>query len=203
MQTDVPWHYLCADSCKLITMRTFRLFLTITVLSLASLMQLQAQALYRPKPDNSSEVPYYPGIRAVGSSIVSDDYMTLSSLDAQDLLKSLYPREYRTSRVQNVIGCSLFYLGIPTTIGGLLCYVAALAAPKDEYGPFSFTSGWGGAGTYCTVGGIMAVAGGIILLRNAEQTVGKMVDDYHATYKPKSELSLRPTSSGVGLVFSF
>ncbi len=184
-------------------MRTFRLFLTITVLSLASLMQLQAQALYRPKPEKSSEVPYYPGIRAVGSSIVSDDYMILSDLDAQDLLKSLYPREYRTSRVQNVIGCSLFYLGIPTIIAGPLCYVVALAAPKDEYGPFSFTNGWGGAGTYCTVGGIMAVAGGIILLRNAKQTVGKMVDDYHATYKPKSELSLRPTSSGVGLVFNF
>lgn len=184
-------------------MRTFRLLLTIMVLSLASLMQLQAQALYRPKLEKSSEVPYYPGIRAVGSSIVSDDYMTLSSLDAEDLLKSLYPREYRTSRVQNVIGCSLFYLGIPTTIGGLLCYVVALASPKDEYGPFSFTSGWGGAGTYCTVGGIMAVTGGILLLKNAEQTVEKIVDDYHTTYRPKSELSLRPTSSGVGLVFSF
>ena len=129
--------------------------------------------------------------------------MTLSNLDALDLLKTLYPREYRTSRVQNVIGCSLFYLGIPTIIAGPLCYVAALAAPKDEYGPFSFTSGWGGAGTICTVGGIMAVGGGIVLLRNAEKTVEKIVDDYHATFKPKSELSLRPTSSGIGLMFSF
>lgn len=49
----------------------------------------------------------------------------------------------------------------------------------------------------------MAVTGGILLLKNAEQTVEKIVDDYHATYKPKSELSLRPTSGGVGLVFSF
>ncbi len=129
--------------------------------------------------------------------------MTLSSLDAEDLLKSLYPREYRTSRVQNVIGCSLFYLGIPTIIAGPLCYVVALAAPKDEYCPFSFTSGLGGAGTICTVAGIMALGGGIVLLRNAEQAVEKIVDDYHATYKPKSELSLRPTSSGIGLVFSF
>ena len=48
----------------------------------------------------------------------------------------------------------------------------------------------------------MAVAGGIVLLSNGRKTVEKIVDDYHATFKPKSELSFRPTSNGLGLVLS-
>ena len=196
------WHYLCAFPGKLKVMCTLRIPLLITILTLTSVFQVQAQALYRPKPKTQPTVPYYSCIRSRGARIVSDDPLLISSYDAQELIKSLYPREFHTSRVQNVIGGSLFILGIPTTIAGLLCYVAAAATPKDE-GRFSFTRGFGGAGTYCTVGGVMAVGGGIVLLSNGRKTVGKIVDDYHATYKPQSELSFRPTSNGVGLVLNF
>lgn len=173
------------------------------ILLLASVLQIRAQALYRPKPETPPSVPYYSCIRARGAQVFSDDPLLISSYDAEELIKSLYPREFRTSRVQNVIGGSLFILGIPTTIAGLLCYVAALAAPKDEYGPFSLTRGFGGAGTYCTVGGVIAVTGGVVLLSNGRKTVEKIVGDYHATFKPKSELSFRPTSNGLGLVLNF
>ena len=183
-------------------MRTFRFTLVILFL-LAPVFHLRAQALYRPKPDTPSTVPYYACIRASGAQIISDDPLLIFSSDAQELIKSLYPKEFRTSRVQFGIGAWLIPIGSAATFTGLMLYVVALAVPKDEYGPFSFTSGWGGAGTYCTGGGIIALAGGIVLISNAGRTVEKMVDNYHATYKPKSELSLRPTSSGIGLVFSF
>ena len=183
-------------------MRTLRLPLFIMIFLLASVSQVQAQALYRPKAETPPTVPYYSCIRAIGAQIVSDDPLLISSYDAEKLIKALYPREFRTSRVQNIIGGSLFILGIPTTIAGLLCYVVAAATPKDE-DRFSFTRGFGGAGTYCTVGGVMAVGGGIVLLSNGRKTVEKIVDDYHSTYKPQSELSFRPTSNGVGLVLRF
>lgn len=183
-------------------MRIFRLFLTITVLSLASFMQLQAQALYRPKPETPPTVPYYSCIRASGAQIISDDPLLISSYDAKELIKSLYPREFHTSRVQFGLGAWLIPIGSVTTISGLLFYLAAASLPKDE-GHFSFTRGFGGAGTYCTLGGIVAFGGGIVLISNAGRTVGKIVDDYHATFKPKSELSFRPTSNGLGLVLSF
>ena len=183
-------------------MRTFRFTLVILFL-LAPVFHLRAQALYRPKPDTPSTVPYYACIRASGAQIISDDPLLIFSSDAQELIKSLYPKEFRTSRVQFGIGAWLIPIGSAATFTGLMLYVVALAVPKDEYGPFSFTSGWGGAGTYCTGGGIIALAGGIVLISNAGRTVEKMVDNYYATYKPKSELSLRPTSSGIGLVFSF
>ena len=183
-------------------MRTLRFSLLITILILASVLQVRAQALYRPKSETPPTVPYYSCIRASGAQIISDDPLLISSYDAKELIKSLYPREFHTSRVQFGLGAWLIPIGSVTTISGLLFYLAAASLPKDE-GHFSFTRGFGGAGTYCTLGGIVAFGGGIVLISNAGRTVGKIVGDYHATFKPKSELSFRPTSNGLGLVLNF
>ena len=185
-------------------MRPPRFLFIIPALFLA-ILQLQAQALYRPKPKQADPVPYYSCIRASGAQIISDDPVLLTSWDAREIIKALYPREFRTSRVQNVIGSSLFILGLPTSIAGLLFYVAALAVPKDEYGPFSFTKGFGGAGTYCTVGGLMGIGGGIVLLSNGRKTVERIVENYHSTHGAghSFNLSFSPTRNGVGLVLRF
>lgn len=199
------WHYLCAFTGKLKVMRTLRFPLFITVLTLASVFQVQAQALYKPTPETSPTVPYYSCIRSSGAQIYSDDPLQISSYDAMELIKSLYPREFRTSRVQLGVGISLVALGMVSAVTGLMFYVVAVSVPKDEYGPFSFIRGWGGAGTYCTGCGIIAFCGGLVLMSNSRKTVERIVDDYHSTYGPgySYNLSFRPTSNGVGLVLAF
>ena len=185
-------------------MRSLRFPLLITILTLASVFQVQGQALYRPKPETPPTVPYYSCIRSDDGRILSSDQLLISNKEAKELLEKLYPREFHTSLVQRAVGFFLIPIGMVTTISGLLCYVAALATPKDE-GRFSFTQGWGGAGTYCTGGGIIAFSGGIILMKNSGRTIDKTVDQYHSTYGPgySYNLSFRPTPNGVGLVLSF
>ncbi len=184
-------------------MHTFRLPLFIMILSLASVLQVRAQALYRPRPETPPAVPYYSCIRSNDGRILSTDPLLISSEEAETLLRGLYPKEFHTSLVQRAVGFCLIPIGMLASVSGLLCYVAAWAAPKDEDGPFSFTKGLGGAGTYCTGGGIIALCGGIVLMKNSGRTIDKVVNKYHSTFNPKSELSFRPTSNGLGLVLSF
>lgn len=186
-------------------MRTLRFPLLITILTLASVFQVQAQALYRPKTKPASRIPYYSCIRSDDGRILSDDPLLISSEEAEAMLKRLYPREFHTSQVQRAVGFLLIPFGMLASVSGLMFYVAAVAAPQDEYGPFSLTRGWGGAGTYCTGGGIIALCGGIILMKNSGRTIDKVVDKYHSTYGPgySYNLSFRPTSNGVGLVLNF
>ena len=186
-------------------MRTLRLPLFIMILLLASVLQVQAQALYRPKQETPPAVPYYSCICSNGARIYSDDPLLLSSYDAKELIKSLYPREFRTSRVQLGVGLGLVAVVMVSAFSGLMFYVVAVSVPKEEYGPFSFTRGWGGAGTYCTGGGVVAFCGGLVLMNNAGRTVERIVDKYHSTYGPgySYNLSFRPTSNGVGLVLAF
>ena len=183
-------------------MHKLRFPLLITVLTLASVFQVQAQVLYRPKTETPPPVPYYSCIRSNDGLILSDDPLLITNREAKVLLEKLYPREFHTSLVQRAVGFCLIPVGMLATISGLLSYVTALAPPKDE-GRFSFTHGWGGVGTYCTGGGIITLCGGIILMKNSGRTIDKVVEKYHSTYKPQSELSFRPTSNGVGLVLSF
>lgn len=196
------WHYLCAFTGKLMVMRTLRFPLLKTILTLASVFQVQAQALYRPKQETPPTVPYYSCIRSDDGRILSDDPLLISGEEAEAFLKRLYPREYHTSQVQRTVGFLLIPFGLLASVSGLMFYVAALATPKDE-GRFSFTQGWGGVGTYCTGGGIIAFCGGIVLMKNSGRTIDKVVEKYHSTYRPQSELSFRPTSNGVGLVLAF